>query len=165
MLAMVATEKAWFADSAGEIIGAILFDRSDKDWNYVILGPDDVGDFRWIGGGTSFKDRQTAETAILAAMSEIEKTGKATEELIRADPSATCAEETRILFRDMNDELKRYFAQHPEKLYDLSPRKFEELIASIMGDFGFDVELTPASRDGGRDIIAYLRNAVCAYLT
>jgi len=34
-----------------------------------------------------------------------------------------------------------------------------------MEDFGFEVELTQATRDGGRDIIAYIRNAVCSYLT
>ena len=30
---------------------------------------------------------------------------------------------------------------------------------------GFEVELTQATRDGGRDIIAHVRNAVCSYLT
>jgi cold shock CspA family protein len=63
-----------------------------------------------------------------------------------------------------NEELKRYFAKHPEKLYDLSPRKFEELIADILTDFGFGVNLTPETRDGGRDIIAYLKNQICSFL-
>jgi len=65
---------------------------------------------------------------------------------------------------DINDNLKRYFARNPEKLYDLSSRKFEELIADILHDFGFDVELTQATRDGGKDIYAYLRNQVCSFL-
>ena len=55
--------------------------------------------------------------------------------------------------------------RNPEQLYNLSSRKFEELIASIMKDFGYDVELTKATRDGGRDIIAYIENAVTKYLT
>lgn len=33
-------------------------------------------------------------------------------------------------------------------------------IADILKDFGFDVELTQATRDGGVDIYAYLRNEV-----
>lgn len=36
------------------------------------------------------------------------------------------------LVTDINDELKRYFAKHSEALYDLSPRKFEMLIADIL---------------------------------
>ena len=65
---------------------------------------------------------------------------------------------------DINQELKKYLSRHPEKLYDLSPRKFEELIAEILSDFGFDVELTPATRDGGKDIYAYIKNQVCSFL-
>ena len=61
-------------------------------------------------------------------------------------------------------EIKRYFAAHPEKLYDLNPRRFEELIADILKDFGFDTELTKATRDGGRDIYAYVKNAVTSFL-
>jgi hypothetical protein len=43
-----------------------------------------------------------------------------------------------ILVIDVNKELKRYLAKHPQKLYDLSPRKFEELVADILKDFGFE---------------------------
>jgi restriction endonuclease Mrr len=66
---------------------------------------------------------------------------------------------------DINGKLKSYLAKHPEKLYDLSPRKFEELIADILKDFGFDVELTQATRDGGKDIYAYIKNQVTSFLT
>ena len=41
---------------------------------------------------------------------------------------------------------------------------FEELIADILKDFGFDTELTKATRDGGRDIYAYVKNAVTSFL-
>lgn len=65
---------------------------------------------------------------------------------------------------DINEELKEYLAKHPEKLYDLSSRKFEELIAEILSDFGFYVELTPATRDGGKDIYAYIKNQICSFI-
>jgi hypothetical protein len=65
---------------------------------------------------------------------------------------------------DINEELKCYFAKHPNKLYDLSPRKFEELVADILSDFGFDVTLTSATRDGGKDILAYMKNQICSFL-
>ncbi|MFC1869651.1 restriction endonuclease [Chloroflexota bacterium] len=43
---------------------------------------------------------------------------------------------------------------HPESLFDITPRQFEELIAELFHDFGFDIELTQATRDGDRDIVA-----------
>ena len=36
--------------------------------------------------------------------------------------------------------------------------------ADILKDFGFDTELTKATRDGGRDIYAYVKNAVTSFL-
>jgi hypothetical protein len=76
----------------------------------------------------------------------------------------TGGERDAILFADISAEIKAYLARHPEKLYELTPRKFEELVASILTDFGFTTELTQATRDGGRDIYAYVRNAVTSFL-
>jgi restriction endonuclease Mrr len=74
------------------------------------------------------------------------------------------AEDTSPIVADVTLELKKYFAKHPEKLQDLDPRRFEELVADILKDFGFDTELTTISRDGGRDVYAYMRNAVTSFL-
>jgi restriction system protein len=43
---------------------------------------------------------------------------------------------------------------NPAIIYDIDPRKFEELIAHIFSLQGFHVQLTKQTRDGGRDIIA-----------
>jgi HJR/Mrr/RecB family endonuclease len=48
-------------------------------------------------------------------------------------------------------------------LLALSPRQFEELIAEIWDRFGFEVELTAQTRDGGRDIIAVKKSAEANY--
>jgi len=69
------------------------------------------------------------------------------------------------VFSEINETVKTHLASHPEHLYNLSPRNFEELVAAILKDFGFEVALTQTTRDGGRDIIAYIRNAVCSVLT
>ena len=53
--------------------------------------------------------------------------------------------ERSIIVTDINDEIKKYFSMNPHKLYDLSPRKFEELIADILEDFGFNTEMTPST--------------------
>jgi HJR/Mrr/RecB family endonuclease len=65
---------------------------------------------------------------------------------------------------DINTELIEYIAKHPTALYDISSRKFEELIADILKDFGFDIELTKMTRDGGRDIIAHIKNSLTSLL-
>ncbi|MEI3234695.1 MAG: restriction endonuclease [Intestinibacter bartlettii] len=44
------------------------------------------------------------------------------------------------------------------KLYiKLSPREFELLIASLYEHLGYEIEVTPATRDGGKDIIAKMK--------
>ncbi|UII80137.1 restriction endonuclease [Flagellimonas sp. CMM7] len=44
--------------------------------------------------------------------------------------------------------------QNPKDIHQLSPREFERLIAEIISESGWKVELTPQTRDGGMDIIA-----------
>ncbi|WP_191304478.1 restriction endonuclease [Lentzea cavernae] len=41
-----------------------------------------------------------------------------------------------------------------EALFHISPREFELLVAALYGQLGYKVEVTPAGRDGGRDVIA-----------
>jgi orotate phosphoribosyltransferase len=68
------------------------------------------------------------------------------------------------IITDVDAEIVKYFAKHPEELYNITPRTFEKLVAHILGDFGYDVELTKATRDGGTDIIAYIRTALTSFL-
>jgi restriction endonuclease Mrr len=53
-------------------------------------------------------------------------------------------------------ELIKYLAKHPRKLYEIDPRKFEELVAELLRDMGYQVRLTPLTKDGGRDILAII---------
>ena len=66
---------------------------------------------------------------------------------------------------EINEQLVNYLKNNPEKLYELEPRKFEKLIAHLLADMGCDVELTPQSRDGGRDIMAAIRLPIGELLT
>lgn len=53
-----------------------------------------------------------------------------------------------------------YFTRYPEEMKAMDRRKFEELIAEIFSGFGYEVELTKQTRDGGRDIIAVRQREV-----
>ena len=72
-------------------------------------------------------------------------------------------ENSQIILVDydfVNQELLEYLAKHPEYMYYLNPRKFEELVARIFIDLNYDVTLTPETRDGGKDIYAIKRDGV-----
>lgn len=51
-------------------------------------------------------------------------------------------------------ELKR----HPDAIHRLAPRQFEELVAELLASFGWRVELTRATKDGGYDIFGIHRD-------
>ena len=162
---IISTEKSWYADSDRNILGTVILDHIDKDWTYIVLGRHEDGLFRCIDLDTSIESKALAEQRLQDTMSKMEVTDQATESLYKTEKEKNGHEKSSIVLTDINLELKKYFNKHPEKLYNLSSRKFEELIASILEDFGFDVQLTKATRDGGSDIIAYIRNSVCEYLT
>jgi len=71
-----------------------------------------------------------------------------------ADDSDIVTGYSSVWCADVESEMISYFGKHPQQLYSISPRKFEELVAAIFTNNGFAVELTPETRDGGIDIIA-----------
>ena len=71
----------------------------------------------------------------------------------------------RVDVEEINDELFRYFATHPERMRDMPPRKFEEFVAELFKAKGYDVELTPKTKDGGFDIRAFSRSDTGSLLT
>lgn len=46
--------------------------------------------------------------------------------------------------------------RQPASIFELPSRQFEELVAELLADLGYEVELTQATRDGGKDILAYM---------
>ena len=63
-----------------------------------------------------------------------------------------------------NEAMIEALKKHPEDIFKLSPRKYEELVQELLRDMGYDVELTPATRDGGKDILAYFKTEIGAFL-
>lgn len=45
----------------------------------------------------------------------------------------------------------------PQSVYNLSSREFEYLVAELLSDMGWEVSVTRATRDGGKDILAFLK--------
>jgi len=63
--------------------------------------------------------------------------------------------ELEVAVKPISSQLIYDLGRRPEELYSLSGRQFEELVAELMEDMGYSVHLTPQTRDGGRDILAY----------
>jgi restriction system protein len=54
--------------------------------------------------------------------------------------------------------LLQRLAHSPSLLFQLEPRKFEELVARMLEDQGCDVTLTKRSRDGGYDVLGRMKS-------
>lgn len=63
-----------------------------------------------------------------------------------------------------NDEIMQILKKDPTIVWKLPPRKFEEIVAEILSKQGFQVELTPASGDGGVDIYAAKKDGLGQFL-
>lgn len=67
-------------------------------------------------------------------------------------------QQLQVEIREVDEELIKYLAKNPKFLREINPRKFEELIAEIFRQKGYEVQLTPKTRDGGKDIIAVYKS-------
>lgn len=61
----------------------------------------------------------------------------------------------RVVAEQQWAELIEILSRNPNQLYSLPPRKFEELVAVLLEQEGLEVQLTPQTSDGGRDILAW----------
>jgi len=65
---------------------------------------------------------------------------------------------------DVSEEFLRRVHREPGIVYDLSSRGFEKLVAELLQRLGYSVQLTPASRDGGKDIYAARKDHLGTFL-
>ena len=70
----------------------------------------------------------------------------------------------RIDVSEINDRMLNELKKNPTDLYQLSSRRFEELVAEIFIRKGYKVELTSATRDGGKDIYAARKDDFGSFL-
>jgi restriction system protein len=70
------------------------------------------------------------------------------------DPSGQPSEAVDAGLRAMNIDLLQLLKEDPDRVHALSPRQFEEFVAALYEKHGFEVELTPPSKDGGLDLYA-----------
>jgi restriction endonuclease Mrr len=162
MASVLGEEVKWFEETENNLIATVIKDKIDNDWAYVLLAEHENKEFRAIEVEASFKSENIAESRLKVKINDLIIKGEFKEELYKNELIET--EKPNLIITDINEEVKKYLKNNPEKLYDLSPRKFEELVASILVDMGLDVTLTQATRDGGTDIIAMVKNSLASFL-
>jgi len=54
----------------------------------------------------------------------------------------------------VDEKLVEHFCKYPAALKTVDPRLLESLVAELFDGFGFNVELTQQTHDGGKDIVA-----------
>src|SRR5437870_13211597 len=64
----------------------------------------------------------------------------------------------------VSDGFLRKLQSHPMLLYDLSSRRFEEVVAELLNKLKYEVTLTPAWKDGGKDIYAVKKDHLGTFL-
>jgi predicted AAA+ superfamily ATPase len=64
----------------------------------------------------------------------------------------------------VNNSILNRVHLNPDLLYEISPRGFEELVAELLSAEGFEVNLTQATRDGGKDIFIAHNNLIGDFL-
>lgn len=63
-----------------------------------------------------------------------------------------------------NEQILRMVRDNPSAMYSLPPRQFEELVAEILDKMGYDISLTPESKDGGFDMYAAWKDGLGEFL-
>ncbi|KJG55075.1 endonuclease [Photobacterium kishitanii] len=62
-----------------------------------------------------------------------------------------------ILRSSLSDRLAKAIAQNPRYLMDIEWRELERVVQVVFEELGFSAELTPGSKDGGKDVILKCR--------
>jgi hypothetical protein len=66
-------------------------------------------------------------------------------------------EQVQVLIRSISHEFARLVSETPDTLDHLEWRDLERMVARVMEGLGFECELTPSSKDGGKDLILIWR--------
>lgn len=78
----------------------------------------------------------------------------------RTRPGRRLYNDVRIL----NSQLLDRLTAKPDAVRELTPRQFEELSADLLERLGYEVELTAATRDGGKDLLAVRKDELGSFL-
>jgi restriction system protein len=65
--------------------------------------------------------------------------------------------QVEVLIKSISHEFARLVSETPDALDHLEWRDLERMMARVMEGLGFECELTPPSKDGGKDLVLFWR--------
>lgn len=66
--------------------------------------------------------------------------------------------------KEINDELLNRLKSDPNLMRELSSEKFEELVAELLHRMGYEIDMTPKTRDGGFDMFAAKKDEIAKFI-
>ncbi|WP_445152211.1 sigma-70 family RNA polymerase sigma factor [Baekduia sp. Peel2402] len=125
---------------------------------YENLALREIGEVLGVTESRISQIHRSALRSIAGRLGLFDSDGRPRPALIAPDgqPLAEASRESRevqLRVQNISSELIATLARHPEGVYELNPRRFEELVAELYARRGFEVVLTPASNDGGADLL------------
>jgi restriction system protein len=147
------------ADEMKDVWQSNLLDLSEDDYQKL---------YGRVGGnplvstlaGRLVRDGQTTVDEIVAHLRSFSAPGLVDPE---GRPIRQGAPEEKPLISSLvvvTDDLLDRVRRSPEGIYSLTPRQFEELVAELFQRQGYDVTLTPRSKDGGKDLFVAKHDSV-----
>ncbi|HEY6323289.1 MAG TPA: restriction endonuclease [Thermoanaerobaculia bacterium] len=136
------------AEESVELLGRLGLDREDPDLSRLAA---ELGNHPLALTIASQLAKTTPTPKLIAMLRqrlyELERDAESQAPLVKAvRPEIVIA----------TDRLIEHLGRQPADLFKLAPRKFEEVIAELLAGMGWEVHLTQQTRDGGRDILAFL---------
>jgi restriction system protein len=140
---------------------------------YLSLSESEADDlYKKIGGnpatanaiGNSIRDN-------LIKLSQVFEYTRPFEKKVILDPDGNPIEPNSKNYRKIitvvhtvNAEFLKKIAKKPSLIYELSPRQFEEIVAELLNRKGYEIKISPATRDGGVDIYAAHKTDLGSFL-
>ncbi len=112
----------------------------------------------------AIREGQLQWDQLLKAFGRFHRTGVFGPDGKPIDLDSVPTSEIVVEVRATNEELMRMLRANPKALYGLPPRKFEEIVAELFVRQGYQVQLTPAARDGGFDMYVAKRENIGEFL-
>ena len=139
--------------------------------HYEDLAFDEIGEI--LGEAASFTVKDEHEEALrsLRGLLTLERDeGRARPTVLGPDgePLAADSAERALLelrVTEVSEDFIAQISETPRLVYDLSPRRFEELVAELYRRRGFEVQLTPSTGDEGVDVYAIRHDELGTSLT
>lgn len=113
---------------------------------------------------TALRNGHFSSEALIANLASFTAAGMVTPAGTPLLPQERPTPAVRVTVEEINDELLRALDRDISLSRTLAPRRFEDLVAELLSRQGYNVELTPASKDGGKDIYVAKRDDLGSFL-